>query len=121
MRVLMLNYEFPPLGGGAANATKYILYEFADTKELEVDLVTSSEDSYKEQEYSDNINIYKMDVKKEQYHHWKQSEIISYSLKAYNKARSLRKKEDYDLIHAFFTIPCGAIPYLGRFDEPFIV
>ena len=27
-RILVLNYEFPPLGGGAANATFYLLKEF---------------------------------------------------------------------------------------------
>jgi len=30
----MLNYEFPPLGGGAGNATYYILKEFSKTKNL---------------------------------------------------------------------------------------
>ena len=29
IKILMLNYEFPPLGGGAANATKYIINELA--------------------------------------------------------------------------------------------
>lgn len=28
MRILMLNYEYPPLGGGGSNACKYILAEF---------------------------------------------------------------------------------------------
>ena len=42
MRILMLNYEFPPLGGGAANANYYMLKEFAKVKDLEVDLITSS-------------------------------------------------------------------------------
>ena len=40
MRVLMLNYEFPPLGGGAANANYYMLKEFAGVKDLQVDVVT---------------------------------------------------------------------------------
>ena len=37
----MLNYEYPPLGGGGSNACKYILKESAK-KNLEVNLVTSS-------------------------------------------------------------------------------
>ena len=41
MRILMLNYEYPPLGGGGSNACKYIMKEFAK-KNLEVDLVTYS-------------------------------------------------------------------------------
>ena len=31
-RVLILNYEFPPLGGGAGNATYYLLTEFSKPK-----------------------------------------------------------------------------------------
>ena len=38
----MLNYEFPPLGGGAANANYYLLKEFAKTNDIFIDLVTSS-------------------------------------------------------------------------------
>jgi len=34
LKILMLNYEFPPLGGGAGNATYYILKEFSKTKNL---------------------------------------------------------------------------------------
>jgi len=41
---LILNYEFPPLDGGAANATFYLLKEFSKYGDLEIDLVTSSVD-----------------------------------------------------------------------------
>ncbi|OGJ19834.1 hypothetical protein A3K73_03640 [Candidatus Pacearchaeota archaeon RBG_13_36_9] len=42
--ILILNYEFPPLGGGAGNATYYLLKEFSkpEYKDLGIDLVTSS-------------------------------------------------------------------------------
>ena len=28
MKILLLNYEYPPIGGGGSNATKYLLKEF---------------------------------------------------------------------------------------------
>ena len=60
MRVLILNYEFPPLGGGGANATKYILREFKNYKNLKIDLVTSSEKNKNEIiKFGENINIHK--------------------------------------------------------------
>ena len=40
----MLNYEFPPVGGGAGNANYYLLKEFAKNKDLRIDLITCSEE-----------------------------------------------------------------------------
>ena len=38
MKILFLNYEYPPLGGGAGNATAYLLKEFAKIPDLKVEL-----------------------------------------------------------------------------------
>ena len=46
-KILMLNYEFPPLGGGAGNATYYLLKEFSKMPDLTIDLVTSSTEGFK--------------------------------------------------------------------------
>ena len=44
MKVLFFNYEYPPLGGGAAYASSNILKEYAKIQDIEVDFVTSSTD-----------------------------------------------------------------------------
>lgn len=36
MNILMLNYEFPPIGGGAANANLCLLKEYAGNGDLRV-------------------------------------------------------------------------------------
>jgi len=65
MRVLMLNYEYPHLGGGASNATYYLLKEFALNKNIEVDLVTSSPNTkFEKEELGDNIVIHKLPIGK---------------------------------------------------------
>ena len=65
----MLNYEYPPLGGGGSNACKYILNEFAKN-DIEVDLVTSSPSNVFETENIGNtINIYKLPVNKKDIHY----------------------------------------------------
>jgi len=121
MRVLMLNYEYPPLGGGGSNACKYILNEFAK-KNIEVDLVTSSPSNTFETEKIGNvISIYKLPINKKDIHYWTQREIISYSWKAKKFIAKLMKEKEYDVCHAFFGIPCGAIAYLFRRKMPYIV
>jgi glycosyltransferase involved in cell wall biosynthesis len=121
MKILILNYEFPPLGGGAGNATYYLLKEFAKNKEIEIDLVTSSADKYGEEEFSDNINIYYLNIGKRggNFHNQSKKDILKYSWKAYKFCRKLKKSNDYDLTHAFFGIPCGFIAMLLR--SPYIV
>lgn len=118
MKILMLNYEYPPLGGGAANANRYLLEELKH-KDVEIDLVTSSPESYNEKEFSDKINIYKLNVGKDKIHYWKQIEILRYMLRGYLKSLKLMKSNDYDLIHAWFGFPCGLMAkFLGL---PYIV
>ena len=119
MRVLMLNYEFPPLGGGAANANKYLLEEFAGRTDLEVDLVTSSPNGYREESIGENVRMYRHDVDKDAVHYWTQTEIVRYSLKAYRKSRELTADTDYDLVHAWFGVPSGVIARL--LDLPSLV
>jgi glycosyltransferase involved in cell wall biosynthesis len=119
-KILMLNYEFPPLGGGAGNATKYLLKEFSKNKNIEIDLITSSTDEYRKEKFSDNINIYFLDIgKKGELHNQSQKDLLNYSWKAYKFSKKLFQKSEYDLIHAFFSVPCGFIAML--LEKPFIV
>ncbi len=122
MKILILNYEFPPLGGGAGNATKYILKEFSHIKDLEIDLVTSSVEKFKLEQFSSNIRIHYLDIGKnpKKLHFQSIKDLLIYSKKAYSYIKkNLMKKNSYDLCHAFFGIPCGFIA--KKLDIPYIV
>ncbi|MFH2021031.1 MAG: glycosyltransferase family 4 protein [archaeon] len=115
MKILMLNYEFPPIGGGAGNANYYLLKEFARYKNLEIELVTSSEGKTKTIEFSKNITVTKLNVGKRDHHHWTAGEIFRWAIVTYKF--SFKKK--YDLCHAWFGWPSGIIPYMQK--RPYIV
>ena len=129
MKILMLNYEFPPLGGGAAIANFYILKELSKIKNIEIHLVTSSKDKFKFEQFSDNIKIYYLDIgKKGNLHYQSITDLIKYSFKAYQYSKKLIKYEKLQFIHAFFGIPSGyiamklALPYIVSLrgsDVPF--
>ena len=122
MNILMLNYEYPPLGGGASNATYYLLKDFSQIDDITIDLITSSAaNEFEEEKLNDSIHIYKLPVGKKSIHYWTQREIISYSGQAYKYIKKLKKQRKYDVIHAFFGIPCGAIAYRFRKEIPYIV
>ncbi len=111
LKVLMLNYEFPPLGGGAGNANYYLLKEFARYPELKIDLVTSSASSSKEEKFAANISIHYLNINKKgrQLQYQTNLNILIYTFKAFLFARKLAKNNHYNICHAFFGIPCGFI------------
>lgn len=119
-KILVLNYEFPPLGGGAANATYYLLKEFARDPNLQIDLVTSSVDTFRVEKFSENITIHFLDIKKNgNFHYQSMKDLLRYSFLAYRYCKKLKTQKEFDLIHAFFGIPCGYIAMKLRL--PYIV
>ncbi len=126
MKVLFFNYEYPPLGGGAANATAYILEEYSKIPDLSVDLITSSIDSeYHLEKVGNNISIHKLPIgkNKNNLHYQSQKELLTYAWKAYFFAKKLIKKNKYDLSHSFFTVPCGFVSFLIKkeYNIPYVV
>lgn len=119
-KILMLNYEFPPLGGGAGNATYYLLKEFSKYNNLEIDLVTSSTNKYCEEQFADNIKIYYLDIGKGAHlHHQSNKDLLKYSWQGYWFCKKLIRQQKYNLIHAFFGVPCGYIAM--KLGLPYII
>jgi glycosyltransferase involved in cell wall biosynthesis len=116
----MLNYEYPPLGGGAANATACLLREFGTEPGLRVDLVTSSTGSRHVEHLAPGITGHFLDIgKRGSLHHQRSVELLRYSWRAALMARRLVARHCYDLCHAFFGIPCGVVA--SWLPLPFIV
>jgi len=127
MKILFLNYEYPPLGGGAGNATAYLLREYAKIPDLTVHLVTSAVGKdYVKETVGERIVIHRLPIGKdaEHLHYQSRNNLLAYSFRAYFFAeRLIRKEGDFDLIHAFFTVPCGFLALvLGfQFRLPYVV
>ena len=64
MRLLILNYEYPPLGGGAGRATEALLSQLAQKPQLKIDVVTSSIGQTCVTRYSQNTTIYFVAINK---------------------------------------------------------
>lgn len=114
MRILFFNYEFPPLGGGAGNASRYILEEYSKNPEIKVDFVTSSVDEKKHVlKMGDNIMIYRLPIGKnpQNIHYQSKKELIKYYQEALKFTGELLKENKYDLTHSFFSVPCGYVSY----------
>jgi len=122
MKILMLNYEFPPIGGGAANAHLRLLRQYADNSDLRADVLTSApEPGSVIEQFSENITIYKVGIHKKHLHFWRKSEVIEWLLRAKSHYRRLLRENQYDLAHAFFGFPTGWLCYRTANRLPYII
>ncbi len=124
MKILMLNYEFPPIGGGAGKAHLCMLREFAGNSSLVIDVLTSApKPGFSAEKLAENITIYKVGVHKKNLHFWRKIEVVEWLVKAQSHYRKLLREKncDYDLVHAFFGFPTGWLCYRTASKLPYII
>ncbi|MBI1387994.1 MAG: glycosyltransferase [bacterium] len=122
LRVLALNYEYPPIGGGGANAHRHLMNEWARMEGLDVTLIAPSIGSRTErEELSPTARVITYPLKKRDLHYWRRGEIIRYLIQHDHIVRDAAQEKDFDLCHAFFGFPTGLIAWRRCANIPYIV
>jgi len=122
LKILMLNYEFPPIGGGAGKAHLCLLKEYAGNSELIIDVLTSApKPGFTIEKLAENITVYKVGVHKKNLHFWRKVEVVEWLTKAHSHYRRLLSRNSYDLAHAFFGFPTGWLCYRTCKKLPYII
>ncbi len=122
LKILMLNYEFPPIGGGAGKAHQCLLKQYAGDSQLKIDVLTSApEPGFTHQKFADNVDIYKVGIHKKNLHYWRKTEVLEWLLKAGPHYRKMLRSNNYDLAHAFFGFPTGWLCYRTADKLPYII
>jgi len=110
LRILMLNNEFPPLGGGTGTVNQAVLQNFSQIAGLEIDLVTSAlGDRYEKEFFSDRITLHKVPVRNREIHHSSNRELIEYFCRGLICALRLQRQHRYQVCFAWSAVPAGAI------------
>lgn len=123
-KILMLNYEFPPLWWGQANANFHLLKEFLNYKDdFSIDLITSSTDTYREEQFWANIQIYFLDIwkKNKNLHSQSIKDLLKNFYKTFFLSKKLLKEKKYDIIICW-SYPAIWIWYLFKkiYNIPYI-
>ncbi|MGD0552344.1 MAG: glycosyltransferase family 4 protein [Sedimentisphaerales bacterium] len=122
MKIMMLNYEFPPIGGGTGQEHLAILKQLAGRKDLLADVVTSSPTpGLAVEKLSDNITIYKVGVHKKNLHYWRKIEVVEWLFMAGRPYRQLLAQNRYDLVHIFSAMPTGFLCRKDLDKTPYII
>lgn len=122
MKILMLNHEFPPLGGGAANATYYIGKNLIEMGH-EVHVFTSRFRGLNKQETVDGIKVHRIPVIRKEQEDSSTFEMFVFILAGIPLLHRFLRKYNPDIIHAFFGIPSGLLAYFvtRKYYMPYII
>jgi len=122
MRILICNYEYPPVGGGGGITTKRLAEELA--KRHSVTVLTSAFNSLPRQEISNGVEIFRVPVL---YRKRTQTasliSMVSYLPSSLIKGLNLCMHKKFDIINSHFAVPTGlgGIMLSKLFDIPHVL
>ncbi len=122
MKILVLNYEFPPLGGGASPVGYEISKRYIE-RGHQVDVVTMGFSALPSFENVEGMNVYRVWSLRRKKEICQPYEMLSFVLSAIRFLSNRLKTVSYDVCHTHFIIPTGLVAlYLRKkFGLPYIV
>jgi len=108
VRILVLNYEYPPLGGGAAYVGQEITSRYLKQGH-QVTVVTMNFGDLASKEIDGCLTIYRVDFMRSKPEISYPHELLSYVISARKFLKIYLKKENHDICHCHFLVPTGLI------------
>ena len=122
MRLLVLNYEYPPLGGGAGRCARYQAEGLAGLGH-EVTVITTWFKGEPEVEEHANLRLIRLKSRRRKVFRSNPLEMTSWALHTLRFIRSTRLAQMTDLVLVHFSLPGGmvAVPLNRRYGIPYIL
>jgi len=111
MNILLLNYEFPPMGGGASVATFNIAKHLVALGH-HVDILTSRINGQKSEENIGGVTVYRVISFRNSIHDCGMFGAFSFLFFAVFRFILLTRKNRYDWLTYFFSLPTAALSLL---------
>ncbi len=122
MRILMLNYESPPVGGGGGWVTYFLGKHFAEAGH-EVLLITSQYRGLPQDEVIEGFHVHRVPVLRKSKDVCGVHEMFTYVVSSSVSSLRVVRRFQPELVQVFFGIPSGGGAYLLKkiFGIPYVV
>lgn len=122
MNILIISHEYPPIGGGGANACLNLAKNYAALGH-KVTILTACFEHLPLEEKSGNVHIIRTWALRKKEDKSTFIEMFSFLCSARFKVRQIVKKDEFDVCQIFFGIPSGPIGvYLKkRYGIPYVI
>lgn len=114
MKILMLNYEYPPVGGGAAPVTAQLGEHLVQSGHT-VDVITMRYKDLPHSEIRNGVRIFRTPSLRTRPDICRTHEMATYLIGGRKPALLQARQNQYDVIHAHFIFPTGPLAlFLAR-------
>lgn len=131
MKILMISHEYPPVGGGGANACMYLARQYAMSG-CEVHIITVWFEGLEENEtisdFKERIYISRIRAKRANKEHCGFAEMLDFIVKARKSAdrkvsEAISGGAPFDICQIFFGIPSGPIGLIlkRKYSLPYVI
>ena len=122
MNLLIVNYEYPPLGGGAANASWNIARNLAEEGH-DITVLTSSFGNMRGWAFENGVSVYRCRSWRRAVEKSNILEMASYVVSSFFAIRFLARAKTFRGAIVFFSFPCGPLGLYAKraFDIPYVV
>ncbi len=122
MRILVINYEFPPLGGGAGNVSAYIA-RYATSQGVKVAVLTSHFKGLPRREVIDGYEVHRVPVLRRHVYKCSIYEMFSFVINSIIPSWRLARQFRPDLVHIHSGFPTGPLGYWLKITQgiPYIM
>ena len=123
MTILLINYEYPPIGAGAANATRHIAKGLVELGHTAVVLTAGLGNQVGESIEDGGVHVHRLPSRRAKVSSSNPREMMSFVWHAWRALEGVVSRYKPDKAILFFSIPCGLLgPTLkNRYGIPYVV
>jgi glycosyltransferase involved in cell wall biosynthesis len=108
MNLMLINYEYPPIGGGAGNATRNLAQALQRSGNRAV-VLTSAYAGHSGTQDDSGVLVHRLEVRRRDPDRASAREMLAFVFAAMKAAPSIATSSGIDAVIVFFSLSCGPV------------